>query len=99
MEYFMQLDISGHRLPITAPIKEYITNKIGKLGRHHDHITSIHVIVSVEKLIQKAEAAIHVSGGEIFAATEHKDLYAAIDILEGKLDRQFIKHKEKTRGR
>ena len=95
----MQLIISGHHLAITTPIREYATNKLEKLERHHNHITSIHVIVSVEKLIQKAEATIHISGGEIFAATEHKDLFAAIDILEGKLDRQLIKHKEKTRGR
>lgn len=95
----MQLTISGHRLAITAPIREYATNKLGKLERHHNHITSIHVIVSVEKLLQKADATIHISGGELFAATEHEDLYAAIDLLAEKLDRQLIKHKEKHRKR
>jgi putative sigma-54 modulation protein len=95
----MQLNISGHHLEITDPIKEYVTNKLSKLERHHDRITSTNVILSVDKLSQKAEATVHVSGGEFFANSEHDDLYAAIDMLADKLDRQLIKHKEKTRGR
>ena len=95
----MQLNISGHHLDITDPIKDYVTNKLSKLERHHDRITSTNVILSVDKLAQKAEATVHVSGGEFFANSEHDDLYAAIDMLTDKLDRQLIKHKEKTRGR
>ncbi|MCL4121080.1 UNVERIFIED_CONTAM: hypothetical protein GTU68_028995 [Idotea baltica] len=95
----MQLNISGHHLDITDPIKEYVTTKLSKLERHHDRITSTNVILSVDKLSQKAEATVHVSGGEFFADSEHDDLYAAIDMLTDKLDRQLIKHKEKTRGR
>ena len=95
----MQLNISGHHLDITDPIKDYVTNKLSKLERHHDRITSTNVILSVEKLVQKAEATVHVSGGEFFANSEHDDLYAAIDILTDKLDRQLIKHKEKNRDR
>jgi putative sigma-54 modulation protein len=93
------LNISGHHLDITDPIKDYVTTKLSKLERHHDGITSTNVILSVEKLIQKAEATVHVSGGEFFADSEHEDLYAAIDMLTDKLDRQLIKHKEKNRGR
>ena len=95
----MQLNISGHHLDITDPIKDYVTTKLSKLERHYDGITSTNVILSVEKLIQKAEATVHVSGGEFFADSEHEDLYAAIDMLTDKLDRQLIKHKEKNRGR
>ncbi|TNE76568.1 MAG: ribosome-associated translation inhibitor RaiA [Gammaproteobacteria bacterium] len=95
----MQMNISGHHLEITDAIKDYVTNKLSKLERHHDRITSTNVILSVDKLIQKAEATVHVSGGEFFANSENEDLYAAIDILADKLDRQLIKHKEKTRGR
>jgi len=95
----MQLNISGHHLDITDPIKEYVTTKLSKLERHHDRITSTNVILSVDKLSQKAEATVHVSGGEFFADSEHDDLYAAIDMLTDKLDRQLIKHKEKNRGR
>lgn len=95
----MQMNISGHHLEITDAIKDYVTSKLSKLERHHDRITSTNVILSVDKLIQKAEATVHVSGGEFFADSESEDLYAAIDILTDKLDRQLIKHKEKTRGR
>ncbi|MCB1668794.1 MAG: ribosome-associated translation inhibitor RaiA [Porticoccaceae bacterium] len=95
----MQLNISGHHLDITDAINDYVVNKLSRLERHHDRITSTNVILSVDKLIQKAEATVHVSGGEFFANAEHEDLYAAIDDLTDKLDRQLIKHKEKNRGR
>ena len=95
----MQMTISGHHLDITDAINDYVTAKLSKLERHNDRITSTNVILSVDKLIQKAEATVHVSGGEFFANSENEDLYAAIDMLVDKLDRQLIKHKEKNRGR
>lgn len=93
----MQMTISGHHLEVTDPIREYVIAKLAKLERHYDHINSTAVILSVEKLSQKAEATIHVSGGELFANAENEDLYAAIDSLSDKLDRQLIKYKEKHR--
>ncbi len=95
----MQLNISGHHLDVTEPIKNYVTSKVDKLQRHNDRITTANVILSIDNLVQKAEATVHVSGGEFFANSEHEDLYAAIDTLVDKLDRQLIKHKEKQRGR
>ena len=94
----MQLTISGHHLEITEAIREYVNNKFAKLERHYEQITSTSVILTVDKLQQKAEATIYVSGAELFANAEHADLYAAIDALTDKLDRQLIKHKEKHRG-
>ena len=94
----MQLNISGHHLDITDSIRDYVTNKISRLEKHNDRITSTNVILSVNNLVQKAEATIHVSGAELFAEAEHDDLYAAVDSLTDKLDRQLIKHKEKHRG-
>jgi putative sigma-54 modulation protein len=93
----MQMTISGHHLDVTDPIREYVIAKLAKLERHYDHINSTAVILSVEKLSQKAEATIHVSGGELFANAENEDLYATIDLLSDKLDRQLIKYKEKHR--
>lgn len=93
----MQITISGHHLDITDPIREYVSTKLTKLERHYQHINSINVILSVDKLIQKAEANVHISGAEIFANAEYEDLYAAIDALSDKLDRQLIKYKEKHR--
>ncbi|MDG2502102.1 MAG: ribosome-associated translation inhibitor RaiA [Porticoccaceae bacterium] len=94
----MQMTISGHHLDLTDPIREYVTTKLSKLERHYEQITSTSVILTVDKLQQKAEATVHVSGAELFANAEHADLYAAIDALSDKLDRQLIKHKEKHRG-
>jgi putative sigma-54 modulation protein len=93
----MQMTIGGHHLDITDPIRDYVTAKLSKLERHYQHINSVAVILSVDKLVQRAEATVHVSGAELFANAEHEDLYAAIDSLSDKLDRQLIKYKEKHR--
>jgi putative sigma-54 modulation protein len=94
----MQMTISGHHLDLTDPIRNYVTTKLSKLERHYEQITSTAVILTVEKLVRKAEATVHVAGAELFANAEHEDMYAAIDALTDKLDRQLIKHKEKHRG-
>ena len=91
----MQLSISGRHIDVTDALKDYVTGKVTKLERHYDHITNIHVVLSVNKLDQKAEATAHVSGAELFADAVSEDLYAAVDMLVDKLDRQVIKHKEK----
>ncbi len=94
----MQLTITGHHLEITTPLKEYVENKLERLQRHYDQITDINVILTVEKMVQRAEATIHIAGGDLFAHAESEDMYAAIDALSDKLDRQLIKHKQKHRG-
>ncbi|WP_017221698.1 ribosome hibernation-promoting factor, HPF/YfiA family [Moritella dasanensis] len=91
----MQINLTGRHVDITDSLKDYVDNKFSKLERHFEHINNIHVILNVEKLLQVAEAKIQLSGGEIFAVHEHNDMYAAIDGLLDKLDRQVIKHKEK----
>jgi putative sigma-54 modulation protein len=95
----MQLSISGHHIDVTDPLKSYVEEKLRKLERHYDHITNAHVILTVEKLQQRAEATIHISGAEVFADADCNDMYAAIDMLTDKLDRQILKHKEKTQDR
>jgi putative sigma-54 modulation protein len=92
----MQLNLTGHHVDITTSMRDYVTNKLERLERHFDHVTNVHVILSVEKLRQKAEASIHVTGNNIFAEAEDEDMYAAIDALIDKLDRQVRKHKEKV---
>jgi putative sigma-54 modulation protein len=93
----MQLTVSGHQLDLTAALQDYVSSKFSKLTRHHDQITNTHVILSVDKLQQKAEATLHVAGADLFAEAIAEDMYAAIDGLTNKLDRQLIKHKEKHR--
>ena len=93
----MNLTVTGRHLDVTSSLKNYINEKMDRLERHFDNVTNIHVILSVEKLRQKAEATISLSGGRIFADTVDEDMYAAIDLLTDKLDRQVIKHKEKIK--
>lgn len=92
----MNLKITGHHLEVTDAIRDYVTSKLDRVIRHFDHVTATHVILSVEKLIQRAEITVHVRGKDIFVESEDADLYAAIDNLIDKLDRQVVKHKEKS---
>lgn len=92
----MQINVSGHHLEVTDSIRNYTLEKFERIERHFEHITNIHVILELEKKAQKAEATVHIKGGELFADASHDDLYAAIDALVDKLDRQILKHKEKS---
>jgi len=94
----MQINISGHHIEVTDSLRDYVHSKLERLNNHHDRITSTNVILTVDKLVQKAEATLHVSGKDIFADASDADLYTAIDSLADKLDRQLIKHKEKMRS-
>ena len=95
MENEMQLNLTGHHIDITDSLRNYIESKFERLQRHFDNMTNTHVILTVEKERQKAEATINVNRGRLFAEAEHEDMYAAIDSLIDKLDRQVKKHKEK----
>ncbi len=91
----MQINVTGRHVDITDSLKSYVENKFQRLERHFEHINNTHVILSVEKERQKAEATVHVNRGNLFADNEQGDMYAAIDGLIDKLDRQLKKHKEK----
>jgi putative sigma-54 modulation protein len=91
----MQLNLSGQHIEITDSLRDHVNKKFEKLTRHFDNMTNVHVILSVEKLRQKAEATVHVSGADLFASDENENMYTAIENLVAKLDRQIIKHKDK----
>ena len=91
----MNIDITGHHLEVTPAIRDHVTSKLDRVIRHFDHITAVHVILSVEKLLQKAEVTVRVRGKDIFVEARDENLYASIDALADKLDRQMLKHKEK----
>ena len=93
----MHIKITGHRLDVTPAIRTFTEEKFNKLERHFDQITSINVVLDVEKLRQIAEATLFFAKGELHASSEAEDLYSAIDSLIDKLDRQLIKHKEKIK--
>jgi putative sigma-54 modulation protein len=91
----MNLQISGHHLEITPAIREYATGKLERVTNHFDSVIDVNVILSVDKLKQKAEVTVHLSGKDVFVEAIDEDLYAAIDSLVDKLDRQIQKHKQK----
>ena len=93
----MQINLTGHHVELTDALRSYVNEKLGRLARHFDNVIDLHVILSVEKLRQKAEASMIVSGSKIYADAVEEDLYAAIDALADKLDRQVLKHKEKMK--
>lgn len=95
----MQIDLTGHHVEITTPLRDYVRQKLERIERYFDNVIHVHVVLSVEKLRHKAEATIHVAGGDIFADAVEEDMYAAIDILSDKIDRQIKKHKEKLTAR
>jgi len=91
----MNLNVSGHHLEVTPAIRGYVQEKLERVKRHFDHVIDAHVILSVDKLRQKAEVTLRVRGKDIHCACEEQDLYAAIDLLVDKLDRQVQKYKGK----
>ena len=95
----MNLNLSGHHLDITPALRTYVQEKLGRVTRHFDHVIDAHVVLSVDKLRQKAEVTLHVRGKDIHCASEDLDLYAAIDLLVDKLDRQVLKYKDKRQDK
>ena len=90
----MNLTISGHHVDVTPAIREYVMNKLERITRHFDQVIDVAVIFTVEKLRQKAEINLHLRGKDLHCEATEVDLYAAIDLVMDKLDRQVVKHKE-----
>ncbi len=96
----MNLTISGHHLEVTPALRAYVTSKLDRIKRHFDQVVDVKVLLTVEnmkekELRQKAECNIHIKGVDLFAESTHADLYAAVDELVDKLDRQVVKHKDR----
>lgn len=93
----MNLQLTGHHVDITPAIRDYVTTKLERVVRHFDHVIDVSVVLTVNKLQQKVEATVHVRGKDLHAECIDADMYAAIDGLADKLDRQVLKHKEQIR--
>ena len=91
----MNLKVSGHHLDVTPAINNYIEEKLARISHHFDQVMDVDVILSVNKLDQKAEAKVHLSGKDLFCESTDSDMYAAIDSLADKLDRVVLRHKER----
>lgn len=95
----MNLTISGNHLELTPAIREYVQNKLERITRHFDHVIDVTVILGVEQLAdktrrQRAEMNLRLKGKVLHIESFAQDLYAAIDTLIDKVDRQVLRHKE-----
>jgi putative sigma-54 modulation protein len=95
----MNLHLTGHHVEITPAIREYVSTKLERINRHFDHVIDVNVVMTVEKLDQRIEANVHLSGKDIHVQSHDGDMYAAIDGLIDKLDRQVLRHKERFQPR
>ena len=86
--------MSGHHVEVTPPLRGYVEKKLERIVRHFDHVIDVNVVLSVDKLRHKVEANLHIRGKDIHAEAIEPDMYAAIDALVDKLDRQVLKAKE-----
>ena len=93
----MNLSLTGHHVSITPSIRTYVESKFERVTRHFDHVIDVNVILSVQKLRQKAEVTVHVRGKDLYAECDDEDLYAAIDSLVDKLDRQVLRYKDRLK--
>lgn len=93
----LPIQFSGHGVEITQILHDFASKKFERLQKHSGHITSIHVFFNVNKLLQIAEATVHIPGFEVYASAESEDMYKTIDLLIDKLVRQIDKHKDKKR--
>ena len=91
----MNLQLTGHHIEITPALRAYVESKLERLTRHFDHVIDAGVVLTVEGLQHIVECTLHVRGKDLFAEAREPDMYAAIDVLADKLDRQIVKHKEK----
>ena len=95
----MQINITGHHVEVTTALRSYVTEKMQRIARHSDQVNSINVILNVEKLQHQAEATINANGRTIFAAESAMDMYASIDKLVDKLDKQVRRYKDRITNR
>ncbi len=94
----MNLTVSGHHVAVTPALHSYLRSKLHRVTRHFDHVIDVNVILSVEKLRQKAEVTVRVRGKDLYVETDAEDLYAAIDALADKLDRQVLRYKDRVKS-
>ena len=99
----MNLTISGHHLEVTPALRSYVAGKLDRITRHFDQVVDVKVLLSIENQTekerrQKAECNIHVKGSDMFAESAHEDMYAAVDELVDKLDRQVVRHKDRLQN-
>ena len=73
----MDITVSGQQIEITAPLRDYALEKVGRIQRHFDHAIAADVVLHVEKKRYSAEANVRAKGAVIHADAVGADMYAA----------------------
>jgi putative sigma-54 modulation protein len=94
----MNVSICSRHYEVTPAVREYVMNKLSRVLRHFDNVIDTQVILSKEPLLHKAEITMRLSGKDIHCESLDENLYAAIDALADKIDRQVIKYKDKVKN-
>lgn len=97
----MRIYVNGRNIEITDAIKAYAKEKIGKVANHYDQIEGIDVVLSVIKnpsvaQSHTAEVTCKLVTGSVHVAETAESMYASIDLVADKLDRQVKKFKDKN---
>ena len=94
----MNLQIHGNHIEVTPALRDYVSGKLARIERHFDQVIDASVQLTVEKVGQRAEITLRLRGNHIHVESVEQDLYAAIDTLVDKLDRQVLRHKDRVKG-
>ena len=91
----MDIEITGHGMELTDAMRDHVRDKFQRLAKHTS--SHLHVVVTLEskKPSMRAEAVVHLNKNHLFAEARDHDMYAAIDSLVSKMDRQM----ERLKGR
>jgi putative sigma-54 modulation protein len=95
----MQTDITFKNIESSDALKDYAVKRLSKIDKYIDRTAEAHVVLSVEKRRHKADVTLNADGAVINAVEITEDLYAAIDMVMDKLERQIKKHKEKLQAK
>lgn len=93
----MKYLIRGEKVQVTDSIKDYIEEKLSKMDKYLDNPENVEakILIKVKGVEQRVEVTIQTKGYFLRAEEAHSDLYAAIDLIIDKLERQFRKYKTK----
>lgn len=94
----MNLVIHGNHVAVTPALRDYVEGKLNRVERHFDQVIDANVQLTVEKLHQRAEITLHMRGNNIHVESVDDDMYAAIDMMIDKLDRQVLRHKDRIKN-
>jgi len=93
----MQINLTGRNIDITPALRKKVEGKIKRITKHFDQLIDVHVVLGVDRHQQHAEVTVNTSGRKFFADAQTENMYASIDVMIEKLDRQVLKHKDKLR--